>query len=102
MKVAMVQMNSQPDPQRNLLLVEHFFREAAAAGASLITFPENFLAMGAGSSQIAHTDWQAIIERLPRLHRASPSAFLDKLNGKERGAKIGSEYKPQMDADRRR
>lgn len=64
MKVAMVQMNSQPDPQRNLLLVEHFFREAAAAGASLITFPENFLAMGAGSSQIAHTDWQAIIERL--------------------------------------
>jgi hypothetical protein len=23
------------------------------------------------------------IERLPRLHRASPSAFLDKLNGKE-------------------
>jgi predicted amidohydrolase len=46
MRVAVVQLNSQDDLARNLARVKHWVAEAAAAGARLVTLPENFAFMG--------------------------------------------------------
>jgi predicted amidohydrolase len=46
MHVAVVQLGSQDDVAANLARVKHWVREAAAAGAQLVTLPENFAFMG--------------------------------------------------------
>ncbi len=46
MLAAVVQLSSQDDVARNLARVEHWVSQAAAAGAKLVTLPENFAFMG--------------------------------------------------------
>lgn len=46
MNVAAAQLSSQDDVERNLQRVHALTREAAAAGAELVAFPENFAFMG--------------------------------------------------------
>src|ERR1700754_1997842 len=46
MRVAVVQLNTQDDPSRNLERVRHWVGEAAGAGAELVALPENFAFMG--------------------------------------------------------
>jgi predicted amidohydrolase len=55
MRVAVVQLNSQDTVAANLARVRHWTAQAAASGAALVTFPENFAYMGedAGRREIA-------------------------------------------------
>jgi predicted amidohydrolase len=46
MRVAIVQLNTQDDLSTSLARVRHWAAEAAAAGAQLVAFPENFAFMG--------------------------------------------------------
>jgi deaminated glutathione amidase len=46
MRAAVVQLNTQDDVVENLARVRHWVAEAAAAGAELVTLPENFAFMG--------------------------------------------------------
>jgi len=46
MRVAVVQLNTQDDVVANLEHVRHWVAQAAAAGARLVTLPENFAFMG--------------------------------------------------------
>lgn len=46
MRAAIVQLNTQDDVASNLARVRHWAAEAAAAGAQIVAFPENFAFMG--------------------------------------------------------
>jgi predicted amidohydrolase len=46
MRVAIVQLNTQDDLASSLSRLRHWVAEAAAAGAQLVAFPENFAFMG--------------------------------------------------------
>jgi predicted amidohydrolase len=46
MRVAIVQLNTQDDLSTSLARVRHWAAEAAAGGAQLVAFPENFAFMG--------------------------------------------------------
>src|SRR5260370_29040680 len=46
MRVAVVQLNSQDDVDRNRAGVGHWIAQASAAGAQLVALPENFAFMG--------------------------------------------------------
>jgi predicted amidohydrolase len=46
MRVAIVQLNTQDDVATNLSRIRHWAAEAAAAGAQLVSFPENFAFFG--------------------------------------------------------
>ncbi|WP_342528290.1 carbon-nitrogen hydrolase family protein [Chryseomicrobium sp. FSL W7-1435] len=50
MKVAVIQLNSKQDKQKNLLKIEQFIREAASFGAELVALPENCNFLGNGNT----------------------------------------------------
>jgi deaminated glutathione amidase len=76
MHVAVVQLNSQDDVALNLARVRHWVERAAAAGAKLVTLPENFAFMGeeAHKRQLAeHLDGAfpgPIVDALARMAQA--------------------------------
>jgi predicted amidohydrolase len=53
MRAAVVQLNSTADKARNLEVAEHFVREAAADGATLIALPERWHLLGDSETLLA-------------------------------------------------
>lgn len=51
-KVAVIQLNSKQDKQQNLKKIERFIREAATAGAELVSLPENCNFLGQDAEKI--------------------------------------------------
>jgi deaminated glutathione amidase len=68
---AAVQMNSQPDLERNMEQVRVDVARAAREGARLVTLPENFAYLGSelGKHRQADRIAQAVMEQIPALAR---------------------------------
>lgn len=68
--LSVVQMNSQNDIEENFIHVERMIQQSKAEGASLITFPENFICFAAGKQQENAAQFEVFQQRLEALaHR---------------------------------
>ena len=69
LKIAAVQMNSGPDPVKNLELVRKYINKAASSGAGLAVFPETCLYRGpaAGFAAVSEFSYKMALPRIKRL-----------------------------------
>lgn len=65
--LSVAQMNSQNNIEDNFKQVEQLIQQSKAQGASLITFPENFICFAAGKQRETAAQFEAIQQRLEQL-----------------------------------
>lgn len=65
--LSVVQMNSQNSIEDNFKQVELLIQQSKAQGASLITFPENFICFAAGKQRETAEQFESIQQRLEQL-----------------------------------